>query len=644
MCVLNRILAVLAVVATTCFAAVVPAAAPAVADDGSGTTYSRMLLVLDSSGSMSEPAAGGVSKIKAARAALDQVVGDLPEGAQVGMRVFGATVFSKSQRGACIDTQLVVRPGTGNRNQLRQAISSYKPYGETPIAYALKQAARDIGSEGSRSIVLVSDGLATCPPDPCVVARQIAQRGIDLKIDVVGLDVSGRAQQQLRCIAEKGHGTYYGVDSAGDIVQSLSHVAQRDARPFTLEGTPIKGSRDPNDPTPVTAGIWTDTLPAHQENQDGDALSYTFTRTMPGSTVHISAVSTGDPGAGDSIEAELKAPDGTVCDSDNDYRDINRSSVLGAEVLSQSPEDTESSCATSPTLLVTVARSIDATKPAAPLELLVAEEPPVGDLAHLPGPVNSADVKTHPPTPGPAEPVTGGTSFPDATAVSAGTYSASTVPGETQVYKVHLDWGQRLSVAFRFPAGTPSLQRLTGAEGPYANVRVFDPLRAPLSDLVGDSDTTGFSTGVNPDRIGAETFPVRYRNRGVTATVSTLPGDYYVEIGVSPDIDGDTYVLPYQMDVSVIGALSGAPTYTGDSGWQVSDALAANASPAGSDPGAGPTDSGSSTGAEQSAGSGRAAPAASRSGSTTKYVVAGGLGAVALVCAGVGVALIRRVR
>src|SRR6478735_259230 len=137
------------------------------------TDYARMILVLDSSGSMAEPA-GSSTKIEAARQALGTVVDGLPDEAYVGLRVYGATVFSRDQKGACTDSQLVVDPATDNRDELRSALEQYQPYGETPIGDALRKAARDIGGESTRSIVLVSDGIATCEPDPCVVAGELA--------------------------------------------------------------------------------------------------------------------------------------------------------------------------------------------------------------------------------------------------------------------------------------------------------------------------------------------------------------------------------------------------------------------------------------------------------------------------------------
>ena len=38
---------------------------------------------------------------------------------------------------------------------------------------ALKGAAEDLGTEGKRTIVLLSDGEPTCSPDPCKVAKDL---------------------------------------------------------------------------------------------------------------------------------------------------------------------------------------------------------------------------------------------------------------------------------------------------------------------------------------------------------------------------------------------------------------------------------------------------------------------------------------
>ncbi len=254
-------------------------AAPATAD---GDDTGRMVLVLDSSGSMKERTAGGEPKIDAAKKALNQVIGSLPEKQSVGLRVYGAEVFSRSDPGACTDSQLVVPVETDNRDNLRSAVARYKPYGETPIGYALQQAGDDLGNEGKRTVVLVSDGEPTCAPDPCKVARDLSKKGVDLKIDVVGLDVDGSAREKLQCIADAGNGTYYDVDSSEELATSLEKLATRAARPYDAIGNPVSGTPTADGAPTITAGDWLDELGS---TESGLTKTYEVKREIPGSTL-----------------------------------------------------------------------------------------------------------------------------------------------------------------------------------------------------------------------------------------------------------------------------------------------------------------------------------------------------------------------
>ena len=154
---------------TTATVAADRTASPPTADRPDGAD-GELMLVLDSSGSMAEPDASGSTKIAAAKQALTTVIGGLPDEAPVGLRVFGASVFDRSDPGACTDSQQVVPVGPRDRAAMTTAVRRYEPYGETPISHALREAADDLGATGPRTVVLVSDGEATCPPEPCAVA------------------------------------------------------------------------------------------------------------------------------------------------------------------------------------------------------------------------------------------------------------------------------------------------------------------------------------------------------------------------------------------------------------------------------------------------------------------------------------------
>lgn len=658
----TRALAVLAALALLVLATAWGATAPAVASDGTDapdetttegteTDYARMVLVLDSSGSMAEPAAGGTTKIEAAKQALGTVVDGLPDEAYVGLRVYGATVFSRDDKGACTDSQLVVEPGTDNRDELRSAIADYEPYGETPIGHALRKAAGDIGGESTRSIVLVSDGIATCEPDPCVVAGELAEKGIDLQIDVVGLSVDARARAQLRCVAAKGNGTYYDADDAADIVESLETAAARGLRPFALEGTPLAGG-DSATPTPVEAGLWNDrigTTPQESERW------FSYTRTMPGSTVRVGISSLGgDPEEWDTVQLATSTPLGGACGIDSAFKAIVSSELLGAEVAAGGPQGSDD-CRTSDEILISVSRSLaNLGRGRSPFTLQVVEEPPA-DGSTLPTADTWSDMVLEPPTvTGQPEPVTGGDSFATAPVLDDGAFTGTIVPGETQAFRVELAYGQKLSARLRTPPASPSLREQVGFRGPFASLHVFSPMRDQVA-MSGDGiSSTGFGTADSSGVLGAQTPEVRYNNRTSSGTLSSsLPGYYYVVYSADNDYDGRTYEMPFRLDLQVRGEESGAPAYeAGQSLVTGSDAPigapettagstdetdAETDAEAGDETGTDATDEPSDAGRSGAGGSGDDGGAPS----TVTLAAAGGLCAVGLGCAALAVGLLR---
>lgn len=612
---------------------------PEVAD----TDYSRMVLVLDASGSMAEPAAGGTTKIEAAKRALGTVVDGLPDEAYVGLRVYGAKVFSRDQKGACTDSQLVVDPGTDNRDELRAALESYEPYGETPIGYALRKAARDIGGESTRSIVLVSDGIATCEPDPCVVAGELAESGIDLQIDVVGLSVDAGARAQLRCVAAKGNGTYYDAADADDIVESLETAADRALRPFALDGTPLAGG-DSADPTPVEAGLWVDAVGTTSQTSE---RWFSYTRTIPGSTVRVGLASLGgDPEEWDTVKLATSTPLGVTCGIDSGFKNINSAELLGAEVaVGGSPDE---DCTTSDEVHISVSRSLSGLGSGeSPFSLQVVEEPPADGTSLPPAEDWTGMVLDPPDVTGEPTAVTGGDSFATAPVLEDGAYRGSIVPGETQAFRVEVAYGQTLSARLRTPPASPALREDIGYQGPFASLRVYSPMRGEVTTSGDGIDVSGFGATASAGVFGAQTPEVRYNNRESSATLSSsLPGYYYLVYAADADFQGDSYEMPFRLDLQVRGEESGAPEYA-DGQTLVTGAdgpLGAPVSSEAADPSDEATDGDGTTddpAGDTTDGSEQAADDGGESVVSGRTLAAGGLGVVALGCVGVAIALLR---
>lgn len=514
--------------------------------------YGRLMLVLDSSGSMKEAAGGGGTKIQAAKTALQAVVDELPDEAEVGLRVFGSEVFSRNDPGACEDTELVVEPGADNRDDLRGAIDDYEPYGETPIPVALEEAADDLGDEGSRSIVLVSDGESTCG-DPCAVARDITGQGIDLHIDVVGLSVDSKARQQLECIAREGNGTYYDADSADDIEVHVTRVAERALRPFTLSGTPIEGGPE-SAPTPITVGDWTDTLEADEPK------SYLFERTTAGSTLRVAAITQGASANSESLTTSIYGPDGSRCDDSTAYRGVDVRDIIAAGATAW----TENECDQPGLYRIELHRG-QVAEEAVDVGLRVTEEPPVEE----PGFVADGQVDVAPPaTSGQPRAVVGGAAYDNAPELTSGRYATTIVPGEAQVFAIPLDFGQSARISVEFPPLSPALEEVYGLFAPIAQIQLANPMHAGLeapdgAEHTGKAEDQTLVTAIPPVSRAAAESP-SYPGGGGDVTVA---GNYY--LGVSARADSKTAELPFTISVEIVGDPAEGPTYADGATWSV---------------------------------------------------------------------------
>lgn len=224
---------------------------------------SSLLLILDASGSMNSNDGSGQSKIAAARQALNQMVDSLPEGTQVGLRVYGhrASNAERDRSAGCRDTELIVPIQPLNRQSMKSAINSFQARGWTPIGSSLQSAERDLPPSGQRTIVLVSDGLDTCgAPDPCEMARDLAKRGVNLKVHTIGFQVDAQAREQLKCIAGATGGTYQDAGSAIALSDQLKQISARAMRKAQLTGTPVKGGAVYREAPHLTPGTYTDTI------------------------------------------------------------------------------------------------------------------------------------------------------------------------------------------------------------------------------------------------------------------------------------------------------------------------------------------------------------------------------------------------
>jgi Mg-chelatase subunit ChlD len=192
--------------------------------EGLASTYIEY--ILDASGSMLQ-AMDGTTRLQIAQEVLTKRLDNLPDGTQVGLRVYGHRVpYQGREDESCADIELAVPIRADGAVDIITWLPGMQAQGMTPMSESIRQAANDFTFDGQRRnfIVLISDGMETCGDDPAEVVEFLREIGVDFSIHVIGLDVDPGTAAQLSGIADAGGGVYYDARSRADLDAALGNI------------------------------------------------------------------------------------------------------------------------------------------------------------------------------------------------------------------------------------------------------------------------------------------------------------------------------------------------------------------------------------------------------------------------------------
>lgn len=186
-------------------------------------TTDNTLLILDASGSMWGRVEGR-TKIETARDVIVELLDSSSSRKNLGLMSYG-----HRRKGDCSDIELLVTPAQNTNDAIQSAVKSIRPHGKTPLSASVIEAARTLRNTYEKAtVILISDGRETCGYDPCQVAMELEQAGIDFTAHVIGFNVTDPIDlSQLQCMADNTGGQFVAVDNGAELslaLQSVSNV------------------------------------------------------------------------------------------------------------------------------------------------------------------------------------------------------------------------------------------------------------------------------------------------------------------------------------------------------------------------------------------------------------------------------------
>lgn len=255
------------------------------------TAAEQTMIVLDASGSMWGQI-NGKPKLQIAREALSTVLEGVPADMELGLIAYG-----HREKGNCNDIELIIKPAAGTAPAIIDAAKNMKFLGKTPLSASVKQAAEALGyTEEKATVILITDGLENCNADPCAVATELANKGIDFTAHVVGFDLTDAEGKQVACMAENTGGQYVAANNADELrdalLNTVTSAATKTAKAESKKEKPLvlpEATLDPDESTAIGEDIqvnWTgpdgendyiDIVPLDYKNTHGE-LSFTYTK------------------------------------------------------------------------------------------------------------------------------------------------------------------------------------------------------------------------------------------------------------------------------------------------------------------------------------------------------------------------------
>lgn len=207
----------------------------------------RILILLDASSSMVENWNSSQSRFKAAATIVGKLMDSVYSfnaDVEFALRVYGHQHGVPERN--CFDTRREVMFSKNNYTQMMLRLEDLRPYGVSPIAFSLKQAAEEDFNDSynyAYSLVLITDGGESCGGNICDVVKTLLNKKIEFKPYIVSLVNYAPLREQYACL---GH--YLQAATPEEMNSAIGIIAEDYHKVLSI---PILKVKTPETPKPA---------------------------------------------------------------------------------------------------------------------------------------------------------------------------------------------------------------------------------------------------------------------------------------------------------------------------------------------------------------------------------------------------------